>query len=158
MENTTSSSSASTPEIGTDRNQLKGSTSASVAELREFMSEFKGRKPEEVMGHVAQSDLIRSIGMATGAIAALILVLTIVPYSLSSGEPAGSQVSRGQQQPSAPATEADKPQSSATETADNGAPDLERASEAMQLNTTEAADPDKNPLADKFEKLLEDPD
>ena len=158
MENSPDTSSASAPEIGPDLKHLKNSTSASVEELREFMRKFKGRKPQEVMGQVAQSDLIRSIGVASGGIVALILVLTIIPYSLSSSTPKNGASTASRQQAAAPVAPATENSSAETAAAADTAPDLERAAKAMKLDETQTADPNTNPLDDKFDKLLDDPD
>ena len=151
------SQTSSTSEIGPDLKHLKNNTAASIGELREFMSKFQGRKPQEVMGEVAQSDLLRSIGVASVGIAVLILVLTIIPYSMSSAPPKKVAATTAQETQEAadkaPVKPAAAPQSG-TETT----PDLERAAKAMQLDETKTADPNSNPLDDKFDKLLDDPD
>ena len=48
-----------------DYQSLRENTTASVGELREFLGRLKGRSPQEVMGIVAQSSLVRGISIAT---------------------------------------------------------------------------------------------
>jgi len=60
--------------IARDLRHLKTHSAASVAELREFLAQTRGRRPQEVLGLVAGSHLMRSVAVATlGAV----LVLTV---------------------------------------------------------------------------------
>ena len=68
--------------VAGDLRRLKSDGVASAAELREFLGNLKGRSPEDVMGAVAQSNLVRSIGLATVGCLGLMAVLTIIPYLL----------------------------------------------------------------------------
>jgi hypothetical protein len=135
--------------------QLRGHSSATAAELREFLGQLKGRSPQEVMGIVAQSSLFRGITTATIACGVLMLVFTIGPYIIYGGPSA-----RARQNAVAvtvqPATN-DTPAKQSTDTAPNDPvkPDLAKAAQAMGIGETAEAAPDKNPLDSKLDNLLD---
>ena len=64
--------------IAKDLRRLKTDGSASAEELRQFISQLRGRSPQEVMGVVAQSDLFRSILLAAAGCAVLLVALTVI--------------------------------------------------------------------------------
>ena len=138
--------------------RLQGHSSATVGELREFLGQLKGRSPQEVMGIVAQSSLFQGISTATIGCAVLLAVCTVVPYVLSDGaiETATTTVLAGTvSTPSAivepPAAET----TAAAEVSTTGEPDLQRAADAMGIGESSPADPNKNPLDSKLDKLLD---
>jgi hypothetical protein len=139
--------------------QLSQDGSASAAELQDFLGQLKGRSPEEVMGAVAQSGLIQSTVMATFGCVALLVACTIVPYALSDSSSEAGEASAAVSAPatSAAAVTADATESAATGTvaSSSSEPDLERAAEAMGIGGAEKADPNKNPLDNKLDKLLD---
>src|SRR3954471_5005694 len=67
--------------LGEYRN-LKNNGSASLAELKEFLSHLRGRSPQEVIGIVKTSLLIQSLAIATGATLAFLLMFTVAPYMI----------------------------------------------------------------------------
>lgn len=145
--------------VAGDLQRVKTEGAASAAELREFLSHLKGRSPQEVMGVVAESDLLRSILTATVGCIVLLVVLTVVPYALKSRSASVSE------KPAATVTQpANEEQAAIAETATgtsvqaaaaSGEPDLERAAEAMGIGGTAEADPNSNPLDNKLDKLLD---
>lgn len=139
--------------------QLSQDGSASAAELQDFLGQLKGRSPEEVMGAVAQSGLIQSTVMATLGCVALLVVCTIVPYALSDSS---SEVQEASAAVNAAVTNDADVKIDATEAAatgdvatSSGEPDVERAAEAMGIGGAVEADPNKNPLDSKLDKLLD---
>ncbi|MEJ7595754.1 MAG: hypothetical protein WKF77_29945 [Planctomycetaceae bacterium] len=140
--------------------RLRVHSSASATELREFLSQLKGRSPQEVMGIVAESSLVQGITRATIASAVLLVVFTIIPYAISGGPdsvapktPAGN-IDR--QATSSSTAEPQVPETVAKEAAASPAePDLKRAAEAMGIGGTAKADADTNPLDTKLDKLLD---
>lgn len=146
-----------------DLRRLKSDGSASVAELREFLKDVKGKSPQEMLGLVAKSGLTRSITLATFLFAVLLAALTLIPYGMQARE-AKSPETPSAQEPAAETTaaqavdEAPKPDTAATTPAEetNGVPsDPEHALEVLGIGETRAADPDKNPLEDKLNNLLD---
>jgi len=147
--------------IAKDLRRLKTEGAASAAELRQFIGQLQGRSPQEVMGAVAQSNLVRSIVLATFGCAALLVVLTVIPYALR--DSAGTQATAKPNTTSsaAPASEA-AGESAATEqpapdvAANSEAqPDLKKAADAMGIGDAAPPDSDATPLDDKLDKLLD---
>jgi hypothetical protein len=66
-----------------DVQNVKQGTAASIAELREFVSNLKSRSPQEVLGIVAASGLAKGILHATLGCALLLVVLTVIPYAIA---------------------------------------------------------------------------
>lgn len=141
-----------------DLKQLKTEGGTTAAELREFLSKLKGRSPDEVMGVVANSNLVRSTLTATMGCVVLLVVLTIVPYALKlrsasvSEKPSAAVAQPTNEAPAA----AEKAASTSDQTAAAApAPDLERAAKAMGIGDPIEADPKLNPLDSKLDKLLD---
>ena len=151
--------------IAGDFRRLKSDGAATVAELREFLGQMRGRNPKEVLGTVAESGLTRSILVATLGFAVLLAALTVVPYYLSDRDgpasgPAGKQSAAGAQDPAqggqpeaagGPALEpagADKPSGAAK-------PGGEKVIDALGIGETKTAEPDKNPLENRLDHLLD---
>ena len=134
--------------------RLSMDAAASTAELRDFVRSLKGRSPQEVMGIVSSSALAQAMIGSTIATVALIAVLTVGPYMFFGAPKAKSS----KPEANAAATEPSKPAGdTAKGTNSSGTPseeDIKKASKAMGLDETKAADPKKNPL-DTFDKLLD---
>jgi len=63
-----------------DLKNLKGNSSATVDELRDFMKQMRGKSPAEMLGAIAQSTLVRSLVVSTVSIVALLFTLTAASY------------------------------------------------------------------------------
>lgn len=150
---------------------LHANGSASLAELREFLAELKGRKPQEVIGIVSASMLAQSMVLATLATIAILAIFTVGPYLIygppqaksTAGKkgdakavaipPGNAPASAANANVAASATESAK---STTESAAGAGPDVERATKVMGLDETKPADPKKNPLdSPNLDKLLD---
>ena len=155
--------------IARDLKQLKTHGSASVAELRQFLAHARARRPEEVLGMLAGSRLLRSIGVATVGVLVIFVVGTIVPWWMG-GPPAGTAPASKAAvatQAAAPApgdakkaekpvAEPPAPAASAPAAAAKPSPvDAEKAVQVMGLGETKTADPKKNPLEKSLDKLLD---
>ena len=137
-----------------DMNRLKTDASATSGELREFIRGLKGRSPQEVIGIVAGNALTQAMVTATISCVVMLAVLT-VPFAF------GNSKSKAKAKPvaaTATETEPAKEESTTKGAASDGdtpsEADLKRASKAMGLDETKAADPKKNPL-DSFDNLLD---
>jgi hypothetical protein len=149
--------------VAGDIQRLKTSTAETSEELREFLASLRGRSPQEVMGVVAQSNLVNSILLATVISVALLLLLTAIPYALkdSTAREPDAAVTETQERAPATAASASAGQPDEAETAavpdqqPAARPDAARAAEAMGIG--EAADPDAAPeeLDGKLDKLLD---
>jgi hypothetical protein len=147
---------------------LHANGSASLAELREFLAELKGRKPQEVIGIVSASLLAQSMVIATLATIAILAIFTVGPYLIygppqakaatgkrTEAKAAANSPSAAPTAANAPAVAAEPAQAKSDAPASAG-PDLERATKAMGLDETKPADPKKNPLdSPNLDKLLD---
>lgn len=150
---------------------------ASGDELREFLQQCRGKSPQEVLGLVAQSGLVRATCTAAVGCVILVAVFTILPFAwgrtfgrtastaraAATGKPAqqSEDVPSGEASAAAP-ERGPKPGSAA----DTPAAHLDAAgqppptgSEAIleKLNMdSEAVDPNVNPLEDTADDLLDD--
>ena len=140
-------------------NNLKTNCSASLAELKDFLSKLKGRDPQEVIGIVSTSLLVQSLIAATLGTVLFMAVFTVLPYYLygplkptnvaTKPEPAKSPAAI----PPSPAPAASggesKPAGSGTKE--------ERAAKALGIDEAKPADPTKNPLdkGPNLDKLLD---
>ena len=66
-----------------DLKNLKGNSSATVDELRDFMKQMRGKSPADMLGAIAQSTLVRSLIVSTVSIVALLFTLTAASYFFS---------------------------------------------------------------------------
>ena len=143
--------------IAKDLRRLKTEGAASVDELRQFVGQLKGRSPQEVMGEVAQSDLVRSIVLAAAGCMVLLVVLTIFPYwfrdrssSATTAQPA-TELDTTSRVPVAVTNETTSPATASG----TGQPDLKRAADVMGIGDAAPADSDPERLNDRLEKLLD---
>ncbi len=149
--------------FGKDLRRLKTEGTASAGELREFLSQLRGKSTQEVLGVVAQSQLTRSLVLATVGCAVLLVVFTVIPYLLRDTETAHAQPA----QPAAAAAEpaAATPDAAATTAARAGdaqaappaaPPSREHeALQRMEMSEAREAPLDQNPLEDKLDDLLD---
>jgi hypothetical protein len=151
--------------IARDVSRLRTEGAATAAELREFLGQMRGRSPQEMIGLVAGSSLTRSILLATFLTVLLLAALTIGPYFLKDKDKnknarAPAPVAETRSAEPKPRTEPAPPQATgegAQSVANTEATGLdpERAIDVMGIGETRVADPKKNPLEDKVDKLLD---
>lgn len=127
---------------------------ASMNELREFVAGLHGKNPQEVLGAVAESQLLRSIVMATFGIAALLVFLTVTPYfmqKLTKAPPVATPAAADETPDTQPTTDvpADAP------AAANPGMTPADAPAAMGIGETKVADPSANPLDKELDGLLD---
>lgn len=138
------------PGMVSSAKRLSTDAAATTAELRDFVRSLKGRSPQEVMGIVASNALTQAVIGSTIATVVLIAVLT-VPF-------AGSAKAKPPKPTVATATTESEPAKAsekfATSSDTPSEEDIKKASKAMGLEETKAADPKKNPL-DSFDNLLD---
>lgn len=63
-----------------DLRELKDNSQATVQELQSFLRELKGKNPQEMLGIVAASHLIRSLILSSILILSAVVILTALPY------------------------------------------------------------------------------
>lgn len=145
-----------------DLQTLKTNASASADELRQFINSLKGRRPEEVLGSITGSGLVRATAQATVATGVLLAAFTLGPYFL---RPAGTETAKAATSApppaaaaSAPATTAQPASAAAVNPAATDGPseaNVQKAAQVMGLDETKAADPKVNPLEKNLDKLLD---
>lgn len=69
--------------VGRDVRAVQANSAATARELRDFLSQMKGKSPKEMLGVVAQSNLFKSAISATVFMVAVILVFTVIPFGLN---------------------------------------------------------------------------
>ena len=148
-----------------DIKRLRTDGTASVEELRQFLRQLKGKSPQEMLGIVSESGLVKGMVTATIGTMAVLFVFTIGPWAYGelAGEPAQPRtVARpapagNPATPSAidPATQAAAAAASVGDpgspsaAAVPGQPDLGAATKALGIGETRTGEPDINSLLDK---------
>lgn len=128
---------------------LRNNSQATVAELKAFLGELKGRSPQEMLGMVAANQLIRATIHALILIGALIAVFTVIPY-LTRSEPAKTAPEATENPPAAPAP---APAETPAATATPAQPD---ALDELGIGEEKQAPPDVNPLDAGTDNFLEE--
>jgi hypothetical protein len=129
--------------------QLSRNTSATAAELKAFLAEFKGRSPQEMLGLVAASKLVRSLVISTVLVIIGILLFTAIPFFLRGDEAAAAEAA---ETPVA-ANKAPEPAPPEPAPAPESVPEVDLS----KLGVTEEkeAPPDVNPLETKGDDFLD---
>ncbi len=130
---------------------------ASLTELREFIGSLKGRKPQEVMGDVASNGLVQGILLSTVGFVVILLVFTVIPYFMADEEPVAQKEDNSTV---ITASEENPQQQEETQETDQQTPTAEEGTgdavlDNLGIGETKDANPDENPLGDKFNDLLE---
>jgi len=134
-----------------DLRSVHSNGSASLGELREFLSKLHGKSPQEVIGIVSASMLVQSMLIATAATIVIMLVFTVWPY-LTVG-PHGQPVAT---KPAAPPAATAEVTPAAPVAAAANQPDAAAADKALGSDEAKPADPGKNPLdRPDLDKLLD---
>jgi len=129
-----------------DLRELRSHSRATVAELQAFLRELKGRSPQEMLGLVAGSQLVRSIGLSSAIVAGVILIFTAIPYFFATEKPAVAAPTPppALTAPEAPPAEV-KPEVPAADPLSN-----------LGVGGEIAAPPDQNPLENQSDDFLKD--
>lgn len=151
---------------------LKEHGSATVDELREFLTDFRGKSAKEMLGSLAESGLVRAMSQATIVSVVVIGAFTVVPYLLEAktesargGRNAPAAVNTASSNAAA-AKPADAPAGAPTAAPTSGAanspatvpgtsPDLEQAAKVLGVSETKSADPKNNPREKDLDSLLD---
>ena len=130
-----------------DLRVLKSNSTATVQELQEFLRELRGKSPQEMLGVVASSQLIRATLLSIVLVAGAIFTLTAIPYFFGD-EPAPEPIATATPAVVAPAAPVAATKVATSETPGPLAP--------LGVNETLPAAPNSNPLEDKGENFLKD--
>ena len=138
-----------------DLRELKTNTNATVQEIQEFLRQLKGKSPQEMLGVVASSQLIRATILSCLLVAGAIFALTAIPYFLGGEESPPSEAPAVVATPSTPAPEPTpaEPAPAPTETNTGETPS---PIEPLGVNETKTAPANTNPLENKKDDFLKD--
>lgn len=151
-----------------DIHRAREGSKASAEELREFVRKFRGKAPQEMLGLVAGSGLIRSTALATVITVAFMAVFTIWPYLTAKPQatakavpPAAAPatapaVAPAASVPAAPVATADAAKPVAPPPSATGTPKQPDVLDRLGIGETKTADPKKNPLEAGADDLLKD--
>lgn len=149
-----------------DVKRLQTDGNASVEELREFLAELKGKSPQEMLGIVAESGLVKGMVTATIGMVAVLFVFTIGPWAYNelAGEPVQPQAAvppaaaqnPAPQAPVDPATQAAaaaaavaNPGAQASSAAPASQADLGAATKALGIGEAKSGEPNLDALLNK---------
>ena len=149
--------------------RVMNDSSESISELREFMSNLRGKNPQEVLGQVANSSLVQSTMVSAIGFLVVIVGLSVTTHywkqAFAGEQPAVAEAaeseapanasdaadSLGDNQPADSSGDADAATGDATVTTKSGDPTLDN----LGIGDAKAADPKKNPLEDSLDNLLD---
>jgi hypothetical protein len=140
--------------IAGDLKRVRRDGGATIGELREFIGQMRGRSPQEVLGMVSTSELVRGVIIATIGTVAFFALFTIGPY-LTAEPPAKKPGDKN-----APAVANDNKVTTpaagvaGTDTKKTDT-DLDAAAKALKIDEVKTADPNSNPLDKDLDKLLD---
>lgn len=151
-----------------DIHRARNGAKASAAELREFVREFRGRSPQEMLGLVAGSNLVQATVLATVITLIFMTAFTVGPYFYKKANPVAAKPSKAPAAAApapAPSATAAAPVATAAPAATTSAP-LPVATgtgpatpdvlNTLGIGETKVADPKKNPLEAGGDDLLKD--
>lgn len=144
-----------------DIRRIHAGSAMTAAELRQFIRQFKGKSPHEVLGAVAQSGLAQAVGAATLGCVALVAVFTVLPYAWGKLVPAEAKPDRKATAAKAvPAPAAEQPaaaaQPAATESPSPAAGASQDLLDKLGEGDAKKSDPRSNPLEESADDLLKD--
>lgn len=134
------------PPLASTRNELRNlrtNSQATVAELKAFLSEMKGRSPQEMLGMVTGNRLFRAIIQSLVVIAAILLVFTVIPYLTRESEAEPEPVAAAPAVESAAAAPEEVPEPAVME--EPALPERD-ALETLGVDEEKDAPPNVNPL------------
>ena len=138
-----------------DVQSVKRNGAASLTELREFIGALKGRKPQEVMGEMASNGLVQGIILSFIGFVVVLLVFTAFPFFLAEDEPLVQTEATPTASPVQPVEQPPAVQNANEEKPLEGGPTGDAVLDNLGIGETKDANPDANPLGDKFDDLLE---
>lgn len=160
--------------IGGEFRRLNENVPAVADELREFIGKMKGKSPQEVLGAVAQSGLLRATLVSAAGCVAVLVIFTIIPFGLGKAF-RGEKAVAGAPANESKSNAADAKEGATTTPDSKGAPSGETnstAKEGVAVNSsqnpgkisddtlerldldTKTVDPEVNPLEDSADDLL----
>ena len=140
---------------------LRESSNATVAELKAFLGQLRGKSPQEMLGIVAGSQLIRAIFVSSAIVLASGVIFRAIPFALGKGKDRSEETAPAAQPtgPTAPEPAIATPAQAQPANPASGTknPLTPTAPNLSNLGVTEQkqAPPDKNPLENTGDNFLE---
>ena len=132
---------------------LRNNSQATVAELKAFLAEMKGRSPQEMLGMVTGNRLFRATGQSLILIGAILIVFTVIPYLTRESEPVPEAKETAEAAEALPAEPEEVPEPAVME--DPAGPG---ALETLGVGEEIEAPPNVNPLDGDTGNFLEELD
>ncbi len=120
---------------------LRNNSQATVAELKAFLAEMKGRSPQEMLGMVSGNPLFRATVQSCVLLLVILAALTVVPYLTREKSTSKPAAEKQAPPPAEPATEAAAPGEPAAV-----AEPAPEAAETLGVGEEKQAPPEVNPL------------
>ncbi len=144
-----------TVSLASDLKKIRRNTTASSHEIREFLAQMRGKSPQEMLGMLASSNLVKCTAHAGVGWLAIIVVFTMGPWlwgMVSSESPRTANPAPAAANSAPAATVESKP---AEPTPVEPAPPT-KAAEKLGIGETKEAPPNKNPLENASDDLLKE--
>jgi len=125
--------------LSRDIKNLKSNSSSTAAEVRSFLAEMQGKSPREMLGVIAQSDLVSSLLASTAIICFLLVAFTGLAFAMSEEEAQPTATSTGPAPANQPAEETNGKAPIGSNT-DNSTP-AEKAAKALKVDRINKGDP-----------------
>ncbi|MFT5126258.1 MAG: hypothetical protein ACI9TH_001048 [Kiritimatiellia bacterium] len=145
--------------VVSDVKNARRNSGAVAGEVREFLAQMQGRSPQEMLGMIAQSSLIKCTIQAVFVMLAVLVVFTIIPYGLeklrggdAAKAKAAPEVAQPVVVPEKPATAASVDAAPATENSDEPDDLLDK----LGVGETKVAPAKENPLDGGADDLFKD--
>lgn len=151
------------PDSSKDVLTTREAATASAREVREFVARLRGKKPQEVLGQIANSGLVQGVTISTIGTILIMAIFTAGPYFLY-GKPVPLAKAEKAETPAVttPATTPETAAVAPAATPDAKAnPNLNTNANAQKTldklgeSETKMADPKSNPLEKDVEDLLD---
>ena len=132
--------------LSRDISNLKTNTSATTTEIRSFLAEMQGKSPREMLGVIAQSNLVSSLLVSTAIICFLLVAFTGLAFAMGNDKVQPTAKSAKPTPVNRPAKKTDD-KASTTGNTDNSTPE-EKAAKAMKVDQTNDGNPKEPNLFD----------
>ncbi len=139
-----------TVSIAADLKKIRRNTAASSQEIREFLAQMRGKSPQEMLGMLASSSLVKCTLQAGIGWLILIAVFTLGPWLWSLVNPVAAKVPQ-----TPPAAAAVVPTAPVEPKPAEPGPSV-KAAEKLGIGETKEAPPSQNPLEKATDDLLKD--
>ncbi len=124
--------------LSRDIRNLQSNTSNTTAEVRSFLAEMQGKSPREMLGVIAQSDLVSSLLVSTAIICFLLIAFTGLAFAMDEEKAQPTPKSAESNLADKPAQETGR-KAPTTGSMDNSTPE-EKAAKAMKVDQSNKGD------------------